>query len=162
MAGGIVGDDEEMITILNVVPLVDIVLVLLIIFMLTANIIAAQAIEVNLPEASTGEGTEPTVVALTLTDGGDLFLNGNPTDSEGLKAYLPGVVKDDPEVQAIIAADKSVSHGRVIGLIDLIRTLGIYKFALNIDPAPTGTNVLTESPENSAGGEGDDGTGGED
>lgn len=147
MAGGIIGDDEEMITNLNVVPLVDIVLVLLIIFMLTANIIAAQAIEVNLPEASTGEGTEPTVVALTLTDGGELYLNGNPTDSEGLKDYLPGVVKDDPEVQAIIAADKSVSHGRVIGLIDLIRTLGIYKFALNIDPAPTGVTPTSESPD---------------
>ncbi len=132
---GTLGEEDEIITNLNVVPLVDIVLVLLIIFMLTANIIAAQSIQVELPEASTGEGSEPTVVALTLTGDGDLYLNGNPTDTEGLKAYLPGVVKDDPEVQAIIAADKSVPHGRVISLIDLIRTQGIYKFALNIDPA---------------------------
>lgn len=135
MAGGALGDDDEIITNLNIVPLVDIVLVLLIIFMLTANIIAAQSIKVELPEASTGEGSEPTVIALTLTNSGDIFLNGNPTDTDGLKSYLPGVVKEDPEVQAIIAADKTVAHGRVISLIDLIRTQGIYKFALNVDPA---------------------------
>lgn len=136
MAGGVLGDDDEIITNLNIVPLVDIVLVLLIIFMLTANIIAAQSIKVELPEASTGEGSEPTVVALTLTNSGDLFLNGNPTDTEGLKTFLPTVVADDPEVQAIIAADKTVPHGKVISLIDLIRTQGIYKFALNVDAAP--------------------------
>lgn len=133
---GTLGDEDEIITQMNVVPLVDIVLVLLIIFMLTANIIAGQSIQVDLPEASTGDGTEPTVVALTLKEAGELYLNGNPTDVEGLRAYLPEVVKDDPEVQAIIAADKTVSHGRVIGLIDLIRTLGVYRFALNIDPVP--------------------------
>lgn len=128
-------DGDEMITELNVVPLVDIVLVVLIIFMLTANLIAGSSIKVELPEASTGESAEATTVALTLTKDGALYLNGSPTDEAALKAYIPGVVKDDPKAQAIIAADKEVSHGRVIHIIDLIRQLGLYKFALNIDPS---------------------------
>ena len=128
-------DGDDIITELNVVPLVDIVLVVLIIFMLAANLIAGSSIKVELPEASTGEGAEATTVALTLTKDGALYLNGAATDEAGLKAYIPGVVKEDPKAQAIIAADKEVSHGRVIRIIDLIRQLGLYKFALNIDPS---------------------------
>lgn len=146
MASVWLGDDDEIITTMNVVPLVDIVLVLLIIFMLTANLIASQAIQVELPEAATGEEVEPTVVALTLTDDGELYLNGNLTDNKGLSDYLPDVVDEDPNVQAIIAADKNVSHGNVIGLVDLIRTLGVHKFALNIEPS---TGSSAESPAES-------------
>ncbi len=131
--------DEEMITGINVTPLVDIILVLLIIFMLTANIIMAPAIEVELPQAATGEGTEPTTLALTLKKTGELYLNGQVTDETRLAAYIPALVASDPKTQAIIAADKEVSHGAVIHLIDLIRQKGIYKFALNIDPEPTPT-----------------------
>ncbi len=136
MAGGADSDPDGMITAINVTPLVDIILVLLIIFMLTANIIMSPAIEVELPQASTGEGTEPTTLALTLTKEGKLYLNGQETDEPRLIAYIPEVVAADPKVQAIIAADKEVSHGAVIHLIDVIRQKGIFKFALNIDPAP--------------------------
>ncbi len=80
MAGGSSPEDGDIITDINVTPLVDIMLVLLIIFMLTANIINTPSIEVNLPEASTGEGTEPTVLSLTLSANGTLYLNGAPTD----------------------------------------------------------------------------------
>ena len=134
MAGSISSDDDDIITGINVTPLVDIMLVLLIIFMLTANIINNPSIEVNLPEASTGEGTEPTILSLTLSSNGTLFLNGAPTDEATLRGYLPELAKSDPKAQAIIAADKDVSHGEVIKLIDLIRQLGIFRFALNVDP----------------------------
>lgn len=135
MAGGASENDEEIITAINVTPLVDIMLVLLIIFMLTANLIDNPAIEVDLPEASTGEASEPTTVALVLTKDGTIYLNGAPTDEDGLRAFIPGIVKDDPKTQAIVSADKTVSHGSVIRLIDTIRQLGLFRFALNIDPA---------------------------
>ena len=134
MAGGVT-EDDEIITSINVTPLVDIMLVLLIIFMLTANLIDNPAIEVDLPEASTGEASEPTTVGLVLTKDGTIYLNGSPTDEDGLRAFIPDVVKEDPKAQAIISADKDVSHGEVIQLIDIIRQLGLFRFALNIDPA---------------------------
>jgi biopolymer transport protein TolR len=127
-------EPDDIITGINVTPLVDIILVLLIIFMLTANIIAKPSIQVDLPQASTGEASEPTTVALTLTKAGDLYLNGALTNPAALRARLPEVAKKDPKTQAIIAADKEVTHGKVIWLIDLVRAAGIYKFALNIDP----------------------------
>lgn len=136
MAGTFRNDDDAMITEMNVVPLVDITLVVLVIFMLSANLIAKQSIQVELPEAATGDSTEPTTVALTLTKDGGLYLNGALTDEAGLAAFVPGVVKADAKAQAIIAADKEVPHGRVVHIIDVIRQLGLYKFALNIDPIP--------------------------
>lgn len=137
MAGNLGGGDDNggMITEMNVVPLVDVILVVLVIFMLTANLIARPSIPVELPEASTGDtGGEPTTVAITVTKDGGMYLNGAPTDEAGLKAFVPDVVKNDPKAQAIIAADKEVPHGKVIRVIDLIRQLGLYKFALNVDP----------------------------
>lgn len=151
MAGGAsFGDDEEggVITEINVTPLVDIMLVLLIIFMLTANIITQQSIEVELPNAVTGETTESTTVAFTVDAEGNVYLNGEAADETSLRASLPVLVKESEDIQAIIAADKSVSHGKVIWLIDLIRQLGIEKFALNIDPTPaTPKDTPAEAPE---------------
>ena len=141
MAAKLGGDDDDAIVDINITPFVDIILVVLIIFMLTANLIAKQSIEVELPEAATGEGTEPTTLALTLQKDGVLFLNGVPTSEEKLKGYLPELVDADPDVQAIIAADQAISHGRVIRLIDLIRQLGVYKFALNIDPVAPDADI---------------------
>ncbi len=134
MAGGVKFDDDDIITAINVTPLVDIMLVLLVVFMLTANLIATPSIEVDLPEASTGESVEPTTIALTLTTDGELFLNGELTDITKLEPYLREVAKADEKAQAIIAADKEVSHGAVIELIDLVRRAGVFRFALNIDP----------------------------
>jgi biopolymer transport protein ExbD len=135
MAGSASDDPDGMITDINVTPLVDIILVLLIIFMLTANLIARPSIAVERPEAPTGEASEPTTLAITLSRDGEMFLNGVPTDNEALRAYIPEVLATDPKTQAIIAADKEVTHGRVVGIIDLVRKGGIYKFAINIDPS---------------------------
>lgn len=149
MAGGANFDDDEggVITEINVTPLVDIMLVLLIIFMLTANIITQQSIEVELPNAVTGETVESTTVAFTIDSEANVFLNGKTTNEAQMRDALPILVKESDDIQAIIAADKSVSHGKVIWLIDLIRQLGIEKFALNIDPTPpTEPNSDTPTP----------------
>ena len=127
-------DEDGLITDINMVPFVDIVLVLLIVFMLTANLIATPAIDVELPKASTGEGAAPTTLAVTLAKTGELFLNGAITDEAGLAKALREVAARDPKAQAVIAADTAVSHGEVVRVIDLVRQNGIYKFAINIDP----------------------------
>jgi len=131
-------DPGDMITDINVTPLVDIILVLLIIFMLTANLIAKPSIEVQLPQAATGEPTEPSTIGLMLTKDGSLFLNGVVTDETALKGYLAELAAADPKAQAIIAADQAVTHGQVIHLIDLVRQQGILRFALNIAPIAPG------------------------
>jgi len=119
---------------INVTPLVDIMLVLLIIFMLTANLIAKQAIEVELPRASQSTALNPTTLAVTLTRTGDLYLNGRPTTPAGLREEVRAAVAKDPKTQAIIAGDRAVSHGRVVWVLDVIKSLGISAFAIQIDP----------------------------
>ncbi len=135
MAGSAKRGRGGLITDINVTPLVDIMLVLLIIFMLTANLIARQAIEVDLPKASQGVTPAPTTIAVTLTAGGALFLNGEAISAGGLQDAVRAAVAKDPKTQAIIAADRDTSHGRVVWVIDVVKTLGVASFAINIDPA---------------------------
>ncbi len=132
MAGG--ARKKGMITDINVTPLVDIMLVLLIIFMLTANLIAKQAIEVELPKAAAGSTPTPTTLAVTLTRDGQMYLNGQPVTPDGLRAEVTAALKKDPKTQAIIAGDKDVSHGRVVWVLDVIKSLGVVSFAIQIDP----------------------------
>jgi len=119
----------------NVTPLVDIMLVLLIIFMLTANLIAKQAIEVELPRASQSTTLNPTTLAITLTREGALYLNGRAATPAELRAAVRDAVAKDPKTQVIIAGDKSVSHGRVVWVLDVVKSLGVASFAIQIDPS---------------------------
>ena len=122
------------ITEINVTPLVDIMLVLLIIFMLTAHLIAKQAIEVELPRASQSTTLKVTTLAITLTRDGAIFLDDKPVTADALRAAVAAAIKKDPKSQAIIAGDKAVSHGRVVWVLDLVKSLGVTSFAIQIDP----------------------------
>jgi biopolymer transport protein TolR len=120
---------------INVTPLVDIMLVLLIIFMLTANLIAKQAIEVELPRASQATALNPTTLAITVTRDGALYLNGKTTAPAALREAVAAAVAKDPQTQAIISGDKAVSHGRIVWVLDVVKSLGVASFAIQIDPA---------------------------
>jgi biopolymer transport protein TolR len=133
MAGLNTHPDED-ITGINVTPLVDIMLVLLIIFMVTANQIIQPAIEVDLPRAAAGGAAVDPTLSVALSADGGLFLNGEPATEAEIGARCAALSRESPGAQAIIAADRRVSHGRVVELIDVVRTHGITKFALNIEP----------------------------
>ena len=141
MAGGAYADEggDALISDINVTPLVDIVLVLLIVFMITVpSIVNNPSIKVDLPKASNSDDTLKSTLALTLQRtpaGYDLFLNGEKTDEPKLKALIPGMVKENKNLQTIIAADKGISYGDVIHIVDLVKSLGVTKFALNTDPS---------------------------
>ena len=135
MAGGSVRR-RGIIAEINVTPLVDIMLVLLIIFMLTAHLIAKQAIELELPHAAEASTVKPTTLAIGLTADGVLLLDGHPTTVEELRARVQSEVAKDPKhpPQAMISADKRVSHGRVVWVLDTLKSLGVLSFAIQIDP----------------------------
>jgi biopolymer transport protein ExbD len=139
MAGKASGDGDDVISDINVTPLVDIMLCLLVIFMVTTSYVVADSLKVDLPEASTGDSTEPSVVMLTFTVDKDtgarqLYLNGDKADEAALRAHIQKVkAEGKKDVQAVIAADKNASHGEVIHLIDVVKQEGIVKFALNIE-----------------------------
>jgi biopolymer transport protein ExbD len=119
---------------INVTPLVDIMLVLLIIFMLTAQLIMRQAIEIELPHATQASTIKPTTLSITLTADGALFLDKQRTTAAELRTAIDKAVKADPKVQVMVAGDKRVAHGRVVWVLDLVKSLGVTSFAIEIDP----------------------------
>ncbi len=125
-------DEEDAITGINVTPLVDITLVLLIIFMVTTSYIVKAAIEVDLPKAATARETRPTSLSVVLTRQGDLYLNDRRTSPEALATQVRVQVAADPDVQVLIAADTQLPYGDVVGLIDLIKQSGVRRYALNV------------------------------
>jgi biopolymer transport protein ExbD len=127
------GHDDDVIADINITPFVDIILVVLIIFMVTATTIADSAIQVNLPDAATADPTEDTSLALMLQKDGTLLLDGEPVSVPELKKALVAARASSKDVVCLIAADEDVAHGRVVWLIDLVKSVGIAKFAINID-----------------------------
>lgn len=138
MAGGAsFGGDEDsgrMIVDINVTPLVDITLVLLIIFMVTASYIVSPAIKVDLPKAASGSEQTKTTLGLTLMKDGALYLNGERSSDAAVVQYIGGELPKNPDLQAIIAADRVVPHGDVVHVIDLVKRAGVRRFAINVDP----------------------------
>ena len=126
-------NNEEPITNINVTPLVDIILVLLIIFMVTATFIVAPSIKIELPKAVTSENSDPQTFAVVITSEGDLYLNGAPSDERQIVAYIEERLKKTPDLQVVISADKMVYHGMVVRIIDLVRQNGVKKFAINVE-----------------------------
>ncbi len=131
------GDDGPIASI-NVTPMVDLTLVLLIIFMVAAPLLAsASSIKVNLPKAVTAETSAPSPLTLTLTrqPSGEprLYANGQPTDEAALRTLVGRLVAKDRDLQAIISADEGVDYGRVMRLVDLVKSVGVAKFALSTE-----------------------------
>ncbi len=133
------GDDDEIISSINVTPLVDIVLVLLIVLMVTSSYLVNKSISVELPKAATGETVTPTL-SISLDVDGKLYLDGQVIDAPALQERIRAAYKSDPEVKAIISADGRVTHAQVVSVIDTLRLEKVTKFAINTSPIePKGT-----------------------
>jgi biopolymer transport protein ExbD len=141
MAGGAGDDDDGLIAGINVTPLVDVTLVLLIIFMVTAKIIVSQGMPMDLPKSASGEALQ-TVFSVELTaDGKTRIDSEGVADDEALIPLAKKAKAKNKDLRAVIRADKKVEHGRVIHVLDLLRRSGIAKIAFAVTPegipAPT-------------------------
>jgi biopolymer transport protein ExbD len=126
-------NDDDMITAINVTPLVDITLVLLVILMVTASYVVSKAIPLELPKGATGEML-PTTLSVSIDRDGKTYLDATAIDEPTLRQRIKAAHTADPEVRAVIAADGRTSHANVVHVIDLLRREDVTKFALDIDP----------------------------
>lgn len=126
-------DNDELITAINVTPLVDIVLVLLIILMVTASYIVSKSIPMDLPKSATGEAT-PTTLSVSIDKEGKLYLDAEQITVESLRLKVRAARQKDHDARAVIAADGRISHAQVVSVIDLLRQEQIAKFAINVRP----------------------------
>lgn len=136
MAAKLGADDDDVISDINVTPFVDVVLVLLIILMVTSTAIVKASLQVDLPKAASGGSAVSSTLNVVLTKDGTIMLDGEETTEQGLSAAVRKAKADNEDTQAVIAADKGVAYGGVVRIIDVVKTNGVTKFALNIERVP--------------------------
>jgi biopolymer transport protein ExbD len=125
-------DRDDVIAHINVVPFVDIVLVLLIIFMLTSSVIVRASIPVDLPTAAAADSEVSSTLNIVMDAQGTLFLDGSEVSRAELEGHVARAAWKDNDAQAVISADRAVDYGRVVNLIDMVKSKGVTTFALNI------------------------------
>jgi biopolymer transport protein ExbD len=118
---------------INVTPMVDVVLVLLVIMMVSATYIVQQSLKVELPKTATSDEAASSPAAVTILRDGSLLFGGSPVNEGELVSQLRSAVAANADVNLIVTADEKAFHGSVVHVIDLAKVEGISKFAINVD-----------------------------
>ena len=134
MAGGI-KEEDDVIAAINITPLVDVVLVLLIIFMITAPVIYQSSIPVQLPKAATGQDTENSIIKFTITKEGKLMMDTTEIQWSEIDSRIKALGNVEDQI-AVISADEATPHGKVVELLDRLRALGVLKAAMSVKGVP--------------------------
>ncbi len=127
--------NEEPIAEINIIPFVDIILVVLIIFMITAPQLIREGFSVTLPKVSSGtKKLSPSVkLQIKVTNTGDILLEENLISLNNLSLYVRKLLEtDSAPSRLVISADVSVSHGRVMEIIDVMKQSGIQQFTFAV------------------------------
>ena len=127
------GGDDNLMSSINVTPFVDVVLVLLVIFMVTAPMLVKEILELNLPKSKVSDGKVSQTLGLAVNKQGNFLLNGKLIDEISLASEISLAVRSTPDIQGIIAADHDVIYGRVVKLIEILKSSGLNKFAVQIE-----------------------------
>ncbi len=125
-------NQNGMITSINVTPLVDVVLVLLIIFMATAPLIHRRSLNVNVPKAAHSEKKATATLQLFFTLEKEIYLEKEKFSPESVVIELQNRLRLNPALHVSVAADKGIPYGDVVGLLDVVRSAGVKKVALEV------------------------------
>ncbi len=135
----VASQDDGPIASINIIPFVDIVLVLLVIFIVTSAAIVRASLKVDLPRAAAAGAKVASTLNLVLDRGGELALDGQPITPGAARTALQAAAARNPAAQAVIAADRGVPYGKVMEVIDLVKGAGVSGFALDVERAPGST-----------------------
>ncbi|OGR82247.1 MAG: hypothetical protein A2901_09625 [Elusimicrobia bacterium RIFCSPLOWO2_01_FULL_54_10] len=128
------GGADDIVTGINVTPLVDVGLVLVIIFMVTAPLFEQPTLDVKLPKASTKEGEEKENITITLTSDGKIAVNELEVTKQNLEAVLKSKMRSSAEKHVILRADQDSLHGDLLMAMRLAKVLGAKSMAIATEP----------------------------
>ena len=134
-------DNDDVISGINVTPLVDIVLVILVIFMVTTTFVMQRSIPVTLPRATTGEASPGGLLNIAVTKDGAIYLNGERRELDGIAAAVEAArsrTSPGKEVSAFVSADVAAQYGLFAQVVDRLRLSGVTEIALDTQPADLG------------------------
>lgn len=117
---------------INVTPLVDVVLVLLVIMMVASTVVVAQTLKVQLPKARATDGTADKPHTVQLLKDGSLRYDEQPVDDKALEDKVKAAASADPEMSLVVSADREAQHGAVVHIMDIAKLAGVAKFAINV------------------------------
>lgn len=129
-------EDSGLLSSINITPFVDVVLVLLVIFMVTTPILMNDLLDIHLPQTKSADGPHINTLGVVLNKQEQIFLNGKVLTEMQLTEEIKKARRENKDTQAIISADIELSYGKVVKIIDLIKTAGLEKFALQIEKLP--------------------------
>lgn len=132
-------DQDDGINDINITPFVDVVLVLLVIFMVTAPVMMKESLKVNLPKTLTSElTTKADSIGVAITKDGQVLFNGKLLSDDNLKTELLRLAQSAPETNFLISADTDTRHGDVVRMIDLLKKNNLHRFALQVEKIKEG------------------------
>ena len=118
----------------NLLPLIDVVLLLLIFFMISSTFVVQPGIQVNLPKSTIAERREPEDVTLILTREKALYLNDRRVTVPELWGRLVDMYRRQPDFMLVIKADRQVPHGSVVEVMDIAKQVGVRRLAIATRP----------------------------
>ena len=125
------GEDDEIGNI-NITPMVDIILVLLVIFMVTANFLKKESVNINLPKVAAADPNIAQSVQLALTRDGKIIYEGQEVTAERLNSTLSNKSKYQPNMRITLSADEKLAYGDIAKMMGLIRKAGVTRIALSV------------------------------
>jgi biopolymer transport protein ExbD len=144
--GGGTKESDEAITGINVTPLVDIVLVILIIFMVTAKLIVSKSVPLDLPKAATGSEIQTVFSVVLAADGTTQVDSRTVPSDDAILGLAKSAHEKNAELRAVIKADSAVPHGRVIHVLDLLKQAQVTKIAFGVQPVAPGVGSGAPAP----------------
>ena len=129
------GSEADLFADINITPLTDIFLVLLIIFMVTSSVMATDGaragVRVNLPKGATKEiSSSQKDVTVAITTDGKMVVDGKEVSADSLRKLFDDARARDPETQMVVQADEATHHGRVVAVMELAKAAGLRRLAI--------------------------------
>lgn len=124
---------DDVIADINIVPLVDIILVVLIIFMVTATQFSSKELPVDLPKASSGSSSSVVPLTAQVNISGQISVDGVEMTADLLRLEAEKRLLANPETQAVVSADQNATHASVVRALDAIKSAGIQRLAVSVE-----------------------------
>ena len=119
---------------INITPMLDVVFIMLIFFIVTANFIKEPGLEINRPDSETAEVTENAAILIAIGSAGEIYMDGRRIDVRQVKANVIKLLADNPQGTVVIQADEEASADAIIKAMDGARDAGVYDISLAADP----------------------------
>ena len=125
-----VAEEEE----INITPRLDVVFILLIFFIVTANFIKEPGLEVNRPDSETAEPTENAAILIAVGNAGEIYMDGRRIDKRQVKANVVRLLAENPQGSVVIQADEKATADTIMAVMDGAREAGVYNISLASEP----------------------------